>query len=139
MFFPKEHRKKMQESTFRPLLHRFCFLHLSITQKERAYWLKRNKLIGPSLTLCSPDRRKRGKRIQYTRSARANTVAVHILNGRTMTAQNVLHPDFCMKKHIQSRDRLYCLCQTVINSITLAATLMPSSFWTPAEYIRLAP
>ena len=43
MFFPKEHRKKMQKSTFRPLLHRFCFLHLSITQKERAYWLKRNK------------------------------------------------------------------------------------------------
>ena len=62
MFFPKEHRKKMQESTFRPLLHRFCFLHLSITQKERAYWLKRNKLIGPGLILYSPDRRKRGKR-----------------------------------------------------------------------------
>lgn len=62
MFFPKEHRKKMQESTFRPLLHRFCFLHLSITQKERAYWLKRNKLIGPGLILYSPDRRKRGKK-----------------------------------------------------------------------------
>lgn len=45
MFFPKEHRKKMQESTFRLLLHRFCFLHLSITQKERAYWLIRNKLL----------------------------------------------------------------------------------------------
>lgn len=44
MFFPKEHRKKMQESTFRPLLHRFCFLHLPIAQKERAYWLKRDKL-----------------------------------------------------------------------------------------------
>lgn len=139
MFFPKEHRKKMQESTFRPLLHRFCFLHLSITQKERAYCLKRNKLIGPGLILYSPDRRKMGERIQYTRSARADTVAVHILNGRTMTAQNVLHADFCIKKHIQSRDRLYCLRQTVIDSITLAATLMPSSFWTPAEYIRLAP
>lgn len=139
MFFPKEHRKRCKKAHFARFYIVFAFSTCQLRKKKEHIVSKGTNLLVQASHFAHPTDEKGGKRIQDTHSAWADTVAVHILNGRTMTAQNVLHADFCMKKHIQSRDRLYCLRQTVIDSITLAATLMPSSFWTPAEYIRLAP